>query len=535
MLRRFLTILLLACALPGTAQTIRVDSQGDFDRLRSSIDSIGTGAVRVQFEPGTYYYREKHLDFVHYDRPGLDLTLEGNGSVLIPAGTDFVLNEGNGRTVAYKGDFSTEDGFVSLTRMEPAALRDHVKGALTQPLPVNLGKKLFCIRCREADLTEEEARDTYLLLTQWYVGAVYKVRNIKNGWLYFYADRKYGTKLHEELRYGRCHPRYVLYNQRSDEHPVLIAGQLSAPADDVLHRCEHSNFVRMAASEIKSFRMEGFRFLGNRASEFLLRFDNVKADSLVVTDCRFEGIRSDVIRVYATDHFRFRNNVLEHCYLRGFYSDFRSHDIEVRNNRFIDHGLMLSTAPAVYVQSQGFVIADNYFQDFSYSAIGLGTHFTESDQPYTWGVVENNEICQTEAFRRKPMRTLVDSGSIYVWTQNKDLVIRHNYIHDISGHHGNRGILCDDGAVNVTIHDNLILGIDNNSYCIDLRRRYGIERLKKSLIRRVNVGNKMWGNWVDSRVRFHIRKGDDNSFKKENVILKKGFDRDEVYRQWKEL
>ena len=535
MLRSLSAVLLFASlSISVSAQVIHVTSQSDFDRLRSSIDSLGSGSIRVQFEPGTYFFKERQLEFRNWIRPGLDLILEGNGSVLIPAGTDFVLNEENGRSIAYDQDFSTDDGFVSLSKMEPVVLRDRVKGALTQPLPIDLRKKLYCIRCREPDLTEEEAADTYILLTQWYMGAVYKVQKIRNGWLYFHADKKYGTKLYEELRYGRCRPRYILYNQRSDEHPSIVAGQLSSPADDLLHRCEHSNLLRMVSCEIKSFRMEGFHFLGNRASEYLMRFDNVTADSLVVADCRFDGIRSDVVRVYGTDHFRFRNNVMEHCFLRGFYADFRSHDVVVRDNRFIDHGLMLTSVPAVYCQSQGFLITDNYFEDFSYSAIGLGTHYTESDQPFTAGIVENNEICQSEAFRRKPMRGLVDSGAIYVWTQSKDLIIRHNYIHDISGPHGNRGILCDDGAVNVRIYDNLILNIDNNSYCIDLRKRYSVERKEISRIRRVNVGNRMDGNWVDGRVRFHIRRGDSTAFRGKNVILGKGYEREKVLRQWNE-
>lgn len=416
-MRRFLTaVLLLTVAFPVFAKTVRVDSQRDFDRLRNVIDSIGTGEVRVLFKPGTYYYRERHLEFVNYVRPGLDLILEGNGSVLIPAGTDFVLNGENGHSVPYDRAFSTDDGFVSLTRMQPVSMRDTVKKARTQAFPVNLGTNLYCILCREADLSEKEASDAYIILTQWYVGAVYKVKMIKSGWLFFYADRKYPTKMYEEMRYGRCLPRYILYNRSSGEHPSVASGRLSAPEDDVIHRCEHSSFLYMAGSEVKSLRMEGFRFLGNRASEYLLRFDNVKADSLTVSGCRFEGIRSDVVRVYATDHFRFRDNVMAHCYLRGIYSDFRTRDIEVRNNRFVDHGLMLSTGPAVYCQSQGFVIADNLFEDFSYCAIGLGTHFTESEEPYTAGIVENNEICQTAAFRRKPMRSLIDSGAIYVWT-----------------------------------------------------------------------------------------------------------------------
>ena len=133
------------------------------------------------------------------------------------------------------------------------------------------------------------------------------------------------------------------------------------------------------------------------------------------------------------------------------------------------------------------------------------------------------------------MATLIDSGAIYVWTQNRGTVIRHNYIHDISGAHGNRGILCDDGGTNISIFDNLLLGIAHNSYCIDLRRRYAVERKSNSLIRRVNVGNKCGGNIVDGRLRFHIRKGDSDSFRGKDVRLPKGYDRETVYNEWKQM
>lgn len=523
---------LFAAVFPTVAQTILIDSQEDFDRLGSAIDSLAEGSVHVRFEPGTYYYSECHLDFTEYDRPGLDLTLEGNGAVMIAEGKDFMLNAVNGYRAAYDKDFSVDDGFVSLLKMQTEDFRDPVKQALSFPLPVNLRKRLFRIRCYEEDLSERDAKDAYIILTQWYVGAVYKVREIRHGWLYFHAYPTYGTRMWEELRYGRCRPRYILYNGRSLTHPSVVGGMMENADREVFHRCEATSFLRMDGVRIGSFRMEGFHFLGNRASDYLLRFDDVKADSLVISRCRFEGVKSHVVGIFDTEHVRFRNNLMEHCYLRGFYSDFRSGDIEVTHNRFLDHGLMLSTAPAVYCQSRGFLISDNYFEDYSYCAIGLGTHYTESDQPYAEGIVENNEIFQTASFRRKPMRSLVDSGAIYVWTQNRNVVIRRNYIHDISGHHGNRGILCDDGTTNVTVCNNLIIGIDNHSYCIDLRKRYDIGRKKNSLITRVNVGNKMWGNWVDGRVRFHVRKDDPESFRGENVILKPGFDRDDTYRRW---
>ena len=98
----------------------------------------------------------------------------------------------------------------------------------------------------------------------------------------------------------------------------------------------------------------------------------------------------------------------------------------------------------------------------------------------------------------------MDTGAIYVYTQNTSLEIRNNFIHDISGPYGNRGIFCDDGTVNTYIHDNRVERI-SNSYCIDLRRVQSVETRPDSKIRRVNVGNRIEKNQVDGRIRFEQR------------------------------
>ena len=87
--------------------------------------------------------------------------------------------------------------------------------------------------------------------------------------------------------------------------------------------------------------------------------------------------------------------------------------------------------------------------------------------------------------------------------------------------------------MNVAIHGNLVLAVDRNAYRIDLRKNHSIERMKSCPVPRVNIGDKMWGNWVDGRVRFHVRRGDPDSFRKENVVLAPGYDREEVYRRWR--
>ena len=136
----------------------------------------------------------------------------------------------------------------------------------------------------------------------------------------------------------------------------------------------------------------------------------------------------------------------------------------------------------------------------------------------TSGVIEKNEICMSESFRQPPMRSLIDGGAIYVWTQNKDLLVRENYIHDIAGPHGNRGIFADDGPVNVTISGNRVERI-HNGYCIDLRRCLRTGWKKKSQIPRANVGNRIVDNTYDGRVRLFIRRKDPSSEMHDNIRI----------------
>lgn len=172
---------------------------------------------------------------------------------------------------------------------------------------------------------------------------------------------------------------------------------------------------------------------------------------------------------------------------------------------------MMTNMPLIRCSGEEFRIADNYFEDFSYSALGLGVHYTETDTYGTTGVVERNEICQSEAFRRHPMRSLIDAGAIYIATGNKRTVIRDNYIHDIDGPHGNRGIFADDGAMNVTIENNTVLRI-RNGHCIDLRKCYRVKWLPNSKVSTPNTGNIVRDNVYDGKIRLFARKNDPTSF-----------------------
>lgn len=503
---------LLIALLAGVSEVIPVRSQEEFDAFPAEVERLlpETASIRVEFGPGTFFFRDNHLDLSGLDCPGKEIVLAGQETRLV--GTD-----------AQGGvqPFSPDDGWVNLLQDADMSRMGPVRMAGFYPIPSLFHPDRFWLRCREPDLSEEDAADVYLVLTQWFQGALYKVRRISKGVAYLEKQGEHPTAWFTELRFGRCLPRYRMINHPSDR------------PEGTPHRCIASTFCSLDDCYLGAFRAEGIRFLGNRAGEALFRFRNFQADSIVVSGCTFEGIRSTVVECVAAGHVLFRDNEVSRCYRGCFSADTASADARVESNRFRDMGLALTNAPVVLCKGPEYRITGNLFEDFAYAAVGVGTHFKETEDPVSSGVVEDNEICMTEAFRRKPMRMLIDSGAIYIWTQNAGTVIRHNFIHDIYGPHGNRGIFGDDGVLGVRVEDNLVLNV-HPSYCIDLRKRHKVQRIRGSKVEKANVANRITGNVVDGRCRLYVRKDDPESYMGENLNLPAGTPREEALSIWKQ-
>lgn len=486
-----LTFFLLLSVFPAVAGSVRIRSQEEFDCLGERVLSqLQTeDSVHVFLEPGLYYFGDRHLVLEGLSCPRASITVSGAGAVLVGRGTP-------GQTPTF------DQGFVNLEDLRAFDALGPVRKAGFWPVRVPFRKALYVLRGKGLpNVSESEAAGMKIVLSQWFVGAVYDVVRISRGCIFF-RRVPYRTRIWSELRFGRCLPRYMLFSPRK-----------AASA----YPCSASNFLSVKNSRIGSVVMEGIHFLGNGEGDRLLRFSGVDADSVVVRGCTFEGIRSRGLLVEGTDHFRLRDNVFEKGALNQVYVDKTSDDARIVRNRFIENGLLMTNDPIVDCKGSHFLIRDNYFEDFSYSAIGAGLHYTDTAGLVTSGVVEKNEICMSERYRQAPMRSLIDGGAIYIWTQNKDLVIRENCIHDIAGPHGNRGIFGDDGVVNLKVVDNTVLRV-RGSYAIDVRRAHRVGRRKNSAIRRVNEGIVIRGNTYDGRVRLHIRKDDPNSYLGENEI-----------------
>lgn len=521
---------LLGMLLPLTLHSapLKIASQEEFKRLGAEINrqiDVGEKTIDVSFVPGTYFFPDNCISIISVDAPGVSITLDGNGASFIGEGK--LCPPGS-----EAGEYSFSSGWTDLSTGMPTDMRGPVGLCRFYPIPTNFARTSFRIPTREKDLSEEEAKDVYVIITQWYKGIVFKVDKIKRGWIYYHEIEPSPTKWYTELRFGRCLPRYQLLN-RPDGSPCIKGGHLHS--EDSLYRSDASCFMRIRDSKLGSVSIRNCNFDGNRAnegSESMLFFFAAQVDSISFSHCRFRGIKGDAVSLYDTDNFTFSDCEAEGNYCRVFFADYKCSNISVRNNRFLDNGLAFSNDPVVLCMAENMLIEDNYFEDFTYSAISVGSHYTYDSGEVTSGYVRNNEICHSPSFRIHPMRSIIDGGAIYVYTQNRDLVISDNYVHDIGGHHGNRGIFCDDGVNNVTLINNLVLNIENSSP-IDLRKFDKVKKMPGSTVKEANHHNKIISNIVDAKCVFYIRKGEPDSEIRDNVFLEEGYDRAEVIEKWK--
>ena len=486
-------LLLMLLPVLVSGKRIEVRSQADFDLIQQSIEAVlasGDTLADIRISPGLYHFREGHLRLEDIDNPAFHLRIYAPGAVLT------AMSAGHA--------YHLDKGYVDLEAGEPVDIREPVVKAGSWPIPVPFRRNLYMIRCDESDRSEDEVEGWHIILSQWFKGAVYPVEKIRRGWLYFRKDRDYGVGMWTELRYGRCLPRYILC------HP---------PVRTDLHACGVSSFLTVEDSNLKSLSVDGLSFLGNKQGEPLIRIDRVHASAVRISGCSFSGIRSVVISSEEADHLLVKDCFFRKNYLSCIDVGEGGRDVRIEHNRFFDNGLMMTNASVVHCQAQQYLIAENYFEDFSYSAISVGIHYTKPDRFGTSGVVEKNEICMSPSFRQGVQRALIDAGAIYISTISAGTIIRENHIHDILGPHGNRGIFADDGAVNVEICGNRVFHIWNG-YCIDLRRCYRVGRSPKSKIARPNVGNKVHDNVCDGKSRLFIRKDDPTSLLSNNRIIK---------------
>ncbi len=525
-MRRFILSLMLlgmAITLASKSITIPVRSQAEFDGLNAALIQAlrsGNDEITVRFGEGVYFFSEKHLNLNGLSYSKASIVMEGNDAVLIGGGEDvMVRKKKKGRFTASFAGYDWRCGVIDLDRLEDVPPFGPLRRA-EGPVEILDGKTGLC-RFKAAEKAMGAPKGMMVQFSSWYLGLTYPVTKIEGGYIYFRASDLSQSggyyNVEGDKQYGGALPKYQLIN--SPEAPLCWDGKkLSAVRKGRYHFCRNSQFLFIGNSTFKSLEMHHFRFLGNRDTAEILFHFHKTGGRLTVRGCTFNGIRNLILSCADGASVQFIDNVSEGNYRGTYRADRQSVGTQVTGNTFRNNQLFLGNAFDVICRGKDLLVKDNTFSDFTYGAIGLGSHFTEEGPAVCSGVVEDNEIYYTAAYRKEPSRTLMDSGAIYLWTKQNGVTVRNNYIHDYTGSKDNRGIFGDDGTINATVTGNRILRI-GNSYCIDFRRVESVETRSDSKVKKTNIGIKMFDNTVDGSVRFEPRPGDRTSRKGVNKNL----------------
>lgn len=486
--------------------TVNVTNQKEFDAMEANIASAvksGAQSVNVMIGKGVYFFSNTHLQLKSLNDK-VDLSIVGKDAILIGKGKTFNPNSVIDRKLAFSqpGSYSPLDLWSEVRETEcPVEVLD-------------AAKKNCRIKVTDA---RGITTNSMIQISQWYYTRLYYVTSVSGNWVYFtdskldYSSSYKGYSINYDQLYGHQNTRYRVWR-----------GQSSA----TVFGSEAISFINADDLKAKTIKISGLTFMNSAISDILslIKFNNVKSQGITVEDCSFTNVGACVLKCARTENVVCRNCQFSKNRTTCIYFDNYCKNMTVDRCSFVDNSTGWNNTFCINTKAQDFVISNNYIQDFCYGGIGVGVWYAEKKNNPVTGVIEQNEICYSRKYYADYKRhTLMDAGAIYTWTQNDNVAIRYNYIHDYIGMKDNRGIFCDDGTSNVKMYGNVITRIAN-SYAIDLRSCPSIEQKSNSKTSRVNVNNLISGNVFDGDLRFQGRSGGANGCKKEPnyLLVRKG-------------
>ena len=449
------------CCVKVGAIIVPVRSQTDFNLLRQRVIKVadsGASEIRVEFDGSLQLrFSRNMLNLSGQKYPQTSLVFSGNGVILTGEGV---------------ADESWTEFYSANKKISASGRR---RGEFVLNLPAGLDGGSF----------------SHVLITEWYQSRMYKINEIKEGKVFF--DAPSADELNMDIRYSGKTPRFK-----------LLAKGSTAPSFDEDVKSKAGRFISTYGAAFKSIVFENIHFVGNcNTGTTLLDFTDLDTEGVLVKDCEFTKIHSDLVHVSGASDFCFENNYVHHCYRSGVVSDNKSLRTRVVGNRFEECGLLMDMTSCVDCCGSDYYIADNVFCNFGSRAISAGVYFAAQKQFRSTGIIEQNVIYYSGDWVDTPEKyTLMDTGAIYITTFSDEAIVRFNRIFDYTGMKDNRGIFCDDGASGFRIYGNVITGI-SNSFAIDARRTSALEL--KTSGRKVNVNNYVGNNVVEGPLRFEGR------------------------------
>lgn len=506
--------------------TLIINNQKEFDNIQQQVISCinsGEKEIYVKIARGTYIVKEKHLTLNQINAPNVNLHIVGKGAIFIPEGREYHNGD------CYVGTYDVNNSWMNGSK--DVETWSHIHYAAGQVEILDASEKRCRIKSKRTFPANTDCSNAYILIPHWYQSSVYKIDKIDRQYIYFTADDLKessfgGYNVNDDYNYGKKEIRYKLCNvETGDDYLRVINGKVYLPQDihSVWEGKTH-RFLTIQDCKLSAVEIKGIEFWSNAFAESnpAIYFKNTECREIHIHKCGFYGMRGDVISITATPKVKIDNNKFEDCYYYGIKSDNASTNTVVENDSFATMGKRMNNTFCVVCRGTDYYVADNTFLNFGYGGIGVGVWYKSGMKQPCSGIIENNELSFDQGYLNNiDNYGIMDGGAVYVWTKNAGSVIRYNNIHGFSGMKSNRGIFCDDGAYNVEIYGNVIVGIAN-SRCIDSRRVTRVESSKtpESGIEQANVNVVIRDNVVDGSIRLEGNESKNNGFiKGANYIL----------------
>jgi len=531
-------------SFPGET-IITVKNQEDWDRLGLNITKLlkeGIKNLRINITIKRLEYGKVPLVLENMNCEDVNIFIDGDNVVMIPWGDvisrtdkraikrsssylipysgfefDNIILDQHNKDIPLYGELKALTSSVEEVKDSGKEIYINSDGTVYKTLP-----KLWRFPVDLPDLTKEECKDFFLLLTRDWTACRHKVHEVKDGKLYFYLRSDDAPTLGQmtlnpnkdwQTHHVRPYYRFVncpvskdLYFSNAfvhvpNKYKEIRIGKGSRLV--VLNKCKFNSFV------FNEFHIVG----GGRCPAFEYRNCSFIEGSFI-TKNRFENMSSLVLSAINCQNVCFSHNTVTDT-RTSVISCYGCINTTIWANRLSRIGWMLSTR-AVSIRGKGTHIVENTIEDFNYSAIECGTHRANRENGIQNYIIERNVIRYSDSFRKKNLLPILsDAGGIYICPQNTCGIIRHNVVVSITGKGANRGIFLDDGAKNMAIYGNLIMNTDN-SYDIDLRR----SNTYADGIPDHNTNNQVFHNIMTGGYRFQdTGKNDSRCIGGENLLL----------------
>ena len=462
------TLLLLPYSLCAKS-AINIKTQQQFDSIQHFIlEELNNGenSILIRLASQRFKFNENHICLHNLHYPKASITISGSeGSMVYSEGMGYTQND------RYTWNFNHQNTFLDENLDEVSTWSDSFVAHDT--IRVLDEKAKMCFLPYEGLMPQDASRclNTFILMTMWYYSSIYKVDRITEKGVFFTCDNLYQDSWlkcwNVNLDYAytqRCSekrqlPRFRLCNTLTSS-PLSIANGIIDSKERKLHECRNTTFLNIKECTFKEINIQGISFIGNTYNwnKYLLQFSACHLSKCInITHNIFKNLKTLAIHLEGTNNATVKSNNAENCALGILKSCNNCHNTKVINNHIDRCGTRLSNIPMIQTIGTNFLVKGNILSDFGYSALNSGVHYTESMNYPCQGVIENNELFYTNiTLEDIEKRTLMDSGAIYVATQNTKTIIRNNYIHDYIGICDYRGIFCDDGANNCIVENNII-------------------------------------------------------------------------------